>query len=47
MVDEGAQVIIVPAAFNMTTGPLHWELMFRQRAWTIKYILSELHLPET
>ena len=29
---EGAQVIIVPAAFNMTTGPLHWELMFRQRA---------------
>ncbi len=29
---EGAQVIIVPAAFNMTTGPMHWELMFRQRA---------------
>ena len=25
-------MIIVPAAFNMTTGPLHWELMFRQRA---------------
>ena len=32
MVDKGAQVIIVPAAFNMTTGPPHWELMFRQRA---------------
>nr|WP_294677385.1 carbon-nitrogen hydrolase family protein [uncultured Blautia sp.] len=32
MVDKGAEVIIVPAAFNMTTGPLHWELMFRQRA---------------
>ncbi len=29
---EGAQAIIVPAAFNMTTGPLHWETMFRQRA---------------
>ena len=29
---EGAQVIVVPAAFNMTTGPMHWELMFRQRA---------------
>ena len=28
----GAQAILVPAAFNMTTGPLHWELMFRQRA---------------
>ena len=29
---RGAQVMIVPAAFNMTTGPLHWETMFRQRA---------------
>jgi predicted amidohydrolase len=32
MVDKGAKVIIVPAAFNMTTGPAHWELLFRQRA---------------
>ncbi len=29
---EGAQVIFCPAAFNMTTGPAHWELMFRGRA---------------
>ena len=29
---EGAQVLLVPAAFNMTTGPAHWELLFRQRA---------------
>lgn len=29
---KGAQIIIVPAAFNMTTGPMHWETMFRQRA---------------
>lgn len=29
---EGAKVIIVPGAFNMTTGPLHWELLFRGRA---------------
>ena len=29
---RGAQAVIVPAAFNMTTGPLHWETMFRQRA---------------
>ena len=28
----GAKVIFVPAAFNMTTGPAHWELLFRQRA---------------
>lgn len=26
------QMIVVPAAFNMTTGPAHWELLFRQRA---------------
>ena len=32
MVLQGAKIIIVPAAFNMTTGPAHWELMFRQRA---------------
>lgn len=32
MVLQGAQVILVPAAFNMTTGPVHWELMFRSRA---------------
>ena len=24
--------LAVPAAFNMTTGPLHWELLFRARA---------------
>lgn len=29
---EGVQAIIVPAAFNMTTGPAHWELSFRMRA---------------
>ncbi len=28
----GAQVIFIPAAFNMTTGPAHWELHFRGRA---------------
>lgn len=29
---KDAQAIIAPAAFNMTTGPMHWETMFRQRA---------------
>jgi len=29
---RGAQVIFVPAAFNMTTGPLHWHLTMRARA---------------
>lgn len=32
MVLEGANVMIVPAAFNMTTGPAHWEISFRTRA---------------
>ena len=32
MVLRGAEVILVPAAFNLTTGPAHWELMFRSRA---------------
>lgn len=29
---QGAQLVLVPAAFNMTTGPAHWELMFRAQA---------------
>lgn len=31
-VNDGAKAIFVPAAFNMTTGPAHWELSFRTRA---------------
>ncbi|KAH9063694.1 carbon-nitrogen hydrolase [Lactarius deliciosus] len=29
---QGCQVLIYPGAFNMTTGPLHWELLQRARA---------------
>lgn len=32
MIDQGARMLIYPAAFNMTTGPRHWELLFRARA---------------
>lgn len=32
MVLDGARMIFVPAVFNMTTGPAHWELTFRARA---------------
>lgn len=28
----GAKLIVVPAAFNMTTGPVHWHLTARSRA---------------
>lgn len=29
---EGAKMVIVPAAFNMTTGPMHWETLFKSRS---------------
>ncbi|MCR3955066.1 MAG: carbon-nitrogen hydrolase family protein [Gudongella sp.] len=29
---EGAQAVLVPAAFNMITGPAHWHLSARARA---------------
>lgn len=29
---NGARMVFVPAAFNMTTGPAHWEISFRTRA---------------
>ena len=29
---NGAKIMVFPAAFNMTTGPVHWELSFRMRA---------------
>ena len=32
MVESGAKILFYPGAFNMTTGPAHWELLFRTRA---------------
>jgi predicted amidohydrolase len=29
---QGAKVMAYPGAFNMTTGPAHWEILFRTRA---------------
>jgi len=29
---KGAKLIVIPAAFNMVTGPAHWELILRNRA---------------
>nr|GAT61275.1 predicted protein [Mycena chlorophos] len=29
---QGCHVLIYPGAFNLTTGPLHWELLQRSRA---------------
>ncbi|KXS40186.1 MULTISPECIES: carbon-nitrogen hydrolase family protein [unclassified Candidatus Frackibacter] len=32
MVDKGAEMIVIPGAFNTVTGPAHWELLLRTRA---------------
>ena len=29
---NGAEILIFPGAFNLTTGPAHWEILFRSRA---------------
>ena len=29
---NGTQILIFPGAFNLTTGPAHWEILFRSRA---------------
>lgn len=29
---KGVQLLVYPGAFNMTTGPLHWELLQKSRA---------------
>ncbi|MBR3155696.1 MAG: carbon-nitrogen hydrolase family protein [Methanobrevibacter sp.] len=32
MAERGAEILFYPGAFNQTTGPAHWELLFRSRA---------------
>ncbi len=32
MTENGASILFYPGAFNMTTGPAHWQLLFRSRA---------------
>jgi omega-amidase len=29
---KGAELVVIPGAFNMTTGPAHWETLVRARA---------------
>ena len=29
---QGCKLLVYPGAFNMTTGPAHWELLQRGRA---------------
>lgn len=32
LAEKGAEVVVVPAAFNMTTGPAHWDSLIKVRA---------------
>ncbi|XP_026749943.2 omega-amidase NIT2 isoform X2 [Galleria mellonella] len=32
MADQGCSLLVYPGAFNMTTGPRHWEVLARARA---------------
>ena len=36
---QGAGIVFVPGAFNMTTGPAHWTLNFRLRAVDNQYYM--------
>ncbi|MFZ2256935.1 MAG: carbon-nitrogen hydrolase family protein [Clostridiaceae bacterium] len=40
MADLGARLVLVPGAFNLTTGPAHWELSFRARALDNQYFMA-------
>lgn len=36
---KGAEIVLLPAAFNMTTGPQHWEISVRMRAIDNQYYI--------
>lgn len=38
--NDGCDMLIYPAAFNMTTGPMHWELLQRARANDLQLYVS-------
>jgi omega-amidase len=40
---KGAFLLLYPGAFNMTTGPLHWELLARARAVDNQVCLLHTH----
>ncbi|KAG4075509.1 hypothetical protein HA402_003334 [Bradysia odoriphaga] len=40
--NDGCDMLIYPAAFNMTTGPLHWELLQRARANDLQLYVASI-----
>lgn len=43
LLTPGAHLICYPGAFNMTTGPLHWELLQRARYYCISEHVVEYY----
>ncbi|MGI6205478.1 MAG: carbon-nitrogen hydrolase family protein [Anaerovoracaceae bacterium] len=37
---KGAKLVIVPASFNSTTGPAHWQLCFRSEAMYNQFFIA-------
>lgn len=37
---EGVELMVLPGAFNMTTGPVHWETLIRSRAIDNQFFLA-------
>ena len=37
---EGTEIMVLPGAFNMTTGPAHWEILIRSRAIDNQFFLA-------
>lgn len=35
-------MLLYPAAFNMTTGPMHWELLQRSRANDLQLFVATI-----
>lgn len=40
--NKGCHMLLYPAAFNMTTGPLHWELLQRSRANDLQLFVATI-----
>lgn len=41
-IDIDCDMLIYPAAFNMTTGPMHWELLQRARANDLQLFVATI-----
>ena len=40
MANAGVDVVFLPASFNMTTGPAHWDLLIKSRALDNQYYMA-------